>query len=81
MDKLAVRHLRNWVEVWRGREPWNRPPPTHALSRDEPIFRLAVAKSNAGRAWKLISVTIPKEGESVAPDTIRRSPLPVHLEW
>ena len=39
------------------------------LTRDELIRRLAVAESKAGRAWKMISVSIPGEGEDVTPDS------------
>ena len=123
MDKLAVKNLRNWGEVWLGLELWKRlgldefwaprlepgrkgtdwlailksivmyrlTAPgselrmhsswmaetavaellgTGALTgRDELICRLAVAKSKAGRAWSLIHITLPKEGEPVTPTT------------
>ena len=60
-----------------GRVKWGRPkPPKKALSRDDLIARLAVAKSRAGRAWKMISVKIPKEGEKVTPETFGW-----HLDW
>ena len=51
-------------------------PPRRELSRDDLIARLAVAKSKAGRAWKMIRFSLPKEGEEVTPDTFRW-----HLDW
>ena len=55
-----------------GRAKWRPvPPPKRALSRDELISRLAVAKSKAGRAWKLVSITVPKEGDPVTPTTFQ----------
>ena len=41
------------------------------LTRDELIQRLAVAGSKAGGSWKMISITIPKEGEKVTPETFK----------
>ncbi len=35
------------------------------------IQRLAVAGSKAGGSWKMISITIPKEGEKVTPETFK----------
>lgn len=46
------------------------------LTRDELIRRLAVAESKAGRAWKMISVYIPGEGEDVTLDSFTW-----HLDW
>ena len=46
------------------------------LTRDELIRRLAVAESKAGRAWKMISVSIPGEGEDVTLDSFTW-----HLDW
>ena len=46
------------------------------LTRDELVRRLAVAESKAGRAWKMISVYIPGEGEDVTPDSFTW-----HLDW
>ena len=51
-------------------------PPKRELSRDELIARLAVAQSKAGRAWKMIRITLPKEGEKVTPETFLW-----HLDW
>lgn len=56
---------------WRDAEPSKR-----ELTRDELIRRLAVAESKAGRAWKMISVSIPDEGDDVTPETFRW-----HLDW
>jgi hypothetical protein len=44
-----------------------------ALYLGELISRLAVAESRAGRAWKMISLTIPKADEEVTPETFRWS--------
>ena len=46
------------------------------LTRDELVRRLAVAESKAGRAWKMISVYIPGEGEDVTLDSFTW-----HLDW
>ena len=47
-----------------------------ALTRDELVRRLAVAESKAGRAWKMISITIPEEGKEVTVDSFAW-----HLDW
>ena len=44
--------------------------------RSELISRLAVAESRVGRAWKMISLTIPKADEEMTPETFRWS-----LDW
>ena len=52
--------------------------------RDELICRLAVAKSKAGRAWNLIHITLPKEGEKVPPQKYCQygfSPQPSRTSW
>ena len=41
------------------------------LTRDELIQRLAVAGSKAGGSWKMISITIPREGEKVTPGAFK----------
>ena len=60
-----------------GRSKWRKAEPSRQkLTRDELISRLAVAESRAGRAWKMISLTIPKADEEVTPETFRWS-----LDW
>ena len=55
-----------------GRAKWRKAGPSRQkLTRDELISRLAVAESRAGRAWKMISLTIPKADEEVTPETFR----------
>ena len=51
-------------------------PVKRELSRDELLKRLAVAEAKAGRAWKMISITLPKEGQKVTPETFHW-----HLDW
>ena len=53
-----------------GRGKWRKVEPSkRELTRDELIGTLAVAKSKAGGAWRMISVKLPKEGEKVTPET------------
>ena len=60
-----------------GRSKWRKAEPSRQkLTRDELISRLAVAESRVGRAWKMISLTIPKADEEVTPETFRWS-----LDW
>ncbi len=60
-----------------GRSRWRKIEPSRReLTRDELIMRLAVAESKAGRTWKMISITLPKEGEKVTPETFKW-----HLNW
>ena len=60
-----------------GRARWGKAEPSkQELTRDDLVARLAVAKSKAGRAWKMIRITMPKEGEKVTPETFRW-----HLDW
>ena len=80
---MRIKKLRGAMKTLRaldariGRTKWRPDPPLkRTLSRDELISRLAVAKSKAGRAWKLISITIPKEGDPVTPHTFQW-----HLDW
>ena len=55
-----------------GRAKWRKAGPSRQkLTRDELISRLAVAESRVGRAWKMISLTIPKADEEVTPETFR----------
>ena len=55
-----------------GRPKWRKAEPSkRELTRDELIQRLAVAGSKAGGSWKMISITIPKEGEKVTPETFK----------
>ena len=75
---MRIKKLRGAMKTLRaldariGRTKWCPAPPLkRALSRDELISRLAVAKSKAGRAWKLISITIPTEGAPVTPTTFQ----------
>ena len=65
------------IDARIGRSKWRKAePPDRGLSRDELLKRLAVAESKAGRAWKMIAISIPKEGEKVTPETFRW-----HLDW
>lgn len=60
-----------------GRPKWRKAEPSkRRLTRDELISRLAVAEAKAGRAWKMISLAIPKADEEVTPETFRWS-----LDW
>ena len=60
-----------------GRVRWRKAGPVkRELSRDELLKRLAVAEAKAGRAWKTISITLPKEGQKVTPETFHW-----HLDW
>ena len=60
-----------------GRVRWRKAGPVkRELSRDELLKRLAVAEAKAGRAWKMISITLPKEGLKVTPETFHW-----HLDW
>ena len=60
-----------------GRVRWRKAGPVkRELSRDELLKRLAVAEAKAGRAWKMISITLPKEGQKVTPETFHW-----HLDW
>ena len=43
---------------------------------DELMKRLAVAESKAGRAWRMICITIPEEGKEVTVDSFTW-----HLDW
>ena len=53
-----------------GRAKWKASEPSRRkLERDELISRLAVAKAKAGRAWRLISIKLPKANENVTPET------------
>ena len=65
------------IDARIGRSKWRKAePPDRGLSRDELLKRLAVAESKAGRAWKMIAISIPKEGEKVTTETFRW-----HLDW
>lgn len=60
-----------------GKSRWRKVEPSRReLTRDELLRRLAVAESKAGRSWKMISITLPKEGEKVTPETFAW-----HLDW
>ena len=64
MDRLFKLDRRIGRAKWKKAEPSKR-----ELTRDELIKSLAVAEEKAGGSWKMISVTIPKEGEKVTPET------------
>ena len=65
------------IDARIGRSKWRKAEtPDRGLSRDELLKRLAVAESKAGRAWKMISICMPKEGEQVTPETFRWN-----LDW
>ena len=60
-----------------GRSKWRKAEASkRTLTRDELVKRLAVAESKAGRAWKMISVTIPEEGKEVTAESFTW-----HLDW
>ena len=60
-----------------GRSKWRKAEASkRTLTRDELVKRLAVAESKAGRAWKMISITIPEEGKEVTVDSFAW-----HLDW
>lgn len=60
------------IDARIGRSKWRKAEPSgRELSRDELLKRLAVAESKAGRAWKMIAISMPKEGERVTPETFR----------
>ena len=40
-----------------------------SLKRDELLLKLGAAKKEAGRAWHLVEIRLPRAGEAVAPDT------------
>ena len=55
-----------------GRSRWRKAEPSkRELSRDELISRLAVAETKAGRAWKMIDITVPNPTEKVTVETFR----------
>lgn len=65
------------IDARIGRSKWRKAEPSdRELSRDELLKRLAVAESKAGRAWKMIAISMPKEGEKVTPETFRWN-----LDW
>lgn len=73
---MRVKKIRGAMKTLRaiderlGRSKWRRIEPSkRELGRDELISRLAVAKAKAGRAWKMIDVTLPKEGEKVTSES------------
>ena len=40
-----------------------------SLKRDQLLLKLGAAKKDAGRAWHLVEVSLPEEGEAVTPET------------
>ena len=73
---MRVKKIRGAMKTLRaiderlGRSKWRRAEPSkRELGRDELIARLAVAKAKAGRAWKMIDVRIPKEGDKVTAES------------
>ena len=65
----AMKTLRA-IDERLGRSRWRRIEPSRReLGRDELIARLAVAEAKAGRAWKMIDVTTPREGEKVTAES------------
>ena len=73
---MRVKKIRGAMKTLRaiderlGRSKWRRIEPSkRELGRDELIARLAVAEAKAGRAWKMIDVTIPKEGDKVTAES------------
>ena len=58
------------IDARIGRAKWKAAEPSkRKLGRDELISRLAVARTKAGRAWKLISIRLPKADEDVTTET------------
>ena len=73
---MRVKKIRGAMKTLRaiderlGRSRWRRIEPSkRELGRDELIARLAVAEAKAGRAWKMIDVTTPREGERVTAES------------
>ena len=73
---MRVKKIRGAMKTLRaiderlGRSRWRRIEPSkRVLGRDELIARLAVAEAKAGRAWKMIDVTTPREGEKVTAES------------
>jgi transposase len=73
---MRVKKIRSAMKTLRamderlGRSKWRRIKPSkRGLGRDELIARLAVAETKAGRVWKMIDVTIPKEGDKVTAES------------
>ena len=73
---MRVKKIRGAMKTLRaiderlGRSKWRRAEPSkRELGRDELIARLAVAETKAGRAWKMIDVTMPKEGDKVTAES------------
>ncbi len=65
------------IDAHIGRAKWKAAEPSkRKLGRDELISRLAVARTKAGRAWKLISIRLPKTDEDVTTETFTW-----HLDW
>ena len=65
------------IDARIGRAKWKAAGPSkRRLGRDELISRLAIARTKAGRAWRLISVKLPKADEDVTPETFSW-----HLDW
>ena len=80
---MRVKKIRGAMKTLRaiderlGRSRWRRIEPSRReLGRDELIARLAVAETKAGRAWKMIDVTTPREGEKVTAESFSRK-----LDW
>ena len=73
---MRVKKIRGAIKTLRaiderlGRSKWRKIEPSkRELGRDELIARLAVEQNKAGRAWKMIDVTIPKEGDKVTAES------------
>ena len=73
---MRVKKIRGAMKTLRaidgrlGRSRWRRTEPSEReLGRDGLIARLAVAATKAGRAWKMIDVTTPREGEKVTAES------------
>ena len=73
---MRVKKIRGAMKTLRaiderlGMSRWRKTKPSgRELGRDELIARLAVAESKAGRAWKMIDVTMPREGGKVTAES------------
>lgn len=75
--KALESNLQRYLDKRIGRSKWRTIEASdRKLTRDELVRRLAVAESKAGRAWKMISISIPGEGEDVTLDSFTW-----HLDW
>ena len=60
---------RRLKQLWKHLKELHR----QALSRDELLMKLGSAKKDAGRAFGLVNLQLPEEGQPVTPDTFQFS--------